>query len=262
MGEALVATKARGPVTALSDLRSSGCLKVLFPRGNPERLTGIFINTAGGVTGGDHLRLRAEAGPDSHLTLSTQAAERAYRAQPKEVGRIATQLVLRGNAGLDWLPQETILFDHSALTRSLDVNMAGSARFLMVEPLVFGRAAMGERLAATALKDSVRIIRDGSLLFADCLQLAGDAQNLLERRAIAGGAGAMASVLLAAPAHEAESHLDAVRALMPDTGGVSLIRPGLLFARILAEDSFVLRQSLIPVLTRLNGALLPRTWMI
>ncbi|MDX1781909.1 MAG: urease accessory protein UreD [Thalassovita sp.] len=237
-------------------------MKVLFPRGQGSELTGILLNTAGGITGGDRILMQAGTQAGSHMRLSTQAAERVYRAQPGELGRVDTRLSLATGARLDWLPQETILYDGGALERRLEVDMAGDARFLLAEPLILGRAAMGETVRDATLTDHIRIRRDGTLIFADTMRLRGDLQDLMARVATGGGAGAMASVLLATSEHEAESLLPAIRPLLPDTAGASLIRPGLLYLRLLAPDGFTLRKSLIPVLQRLNGATLPRTWMI
>jgi len=49
---------------------------------------------------------------------------------------------------------------------------------------------------------------------------------------------------------------------MPSTGGVSLIRDGLLFARLLAVDGFTLRKTLVPLIELLGAAPIPKTWMI
>lgn len=260
LGQAMVRSKQRDGLSVLSDFRTSGCLKTLFPRGDKDRLTGVFLNTAGGITGGDRLKFRAEAGDGSRLCLTTQAAERIYRAQPNEIGHVANHLTIAPGARLDWLPQETILFDNGALDRTLSVQMAEDSRLLAVESLILGRSAMGETLTATHLRDRIRVRRGDDLVFADTLRLETDTLPQLGGKAMLDGAGAMTSILFIAP--EAEAHLPQLRSMMPETGGVSLIRPGVLFARILAQDSFVLRQSMIPVLTHLNGANLPRTWMI
>ncbi|MDF1802418.1 urease accessory protein UreD [Thalassovita sp.] len=260
VGRAMIRSKARDGLSVLSDLKTSGCLKTLFPRGDRDRLTGVFLNTAGGITGGDQLRFQATARVGSRLCLTTQAAERIYRAQPGEVGHVDNRLTIEPGARLDWLPQETILFDHGALDRTLSVDMAADSRLLAVESLILGRSAMGETLTNTHLTDRIRVRRGDDLVFADTLRLGTDTLPRLTGPAMMGDALSLASVLFIAP--EAEAHLPHLRTLMPATGGVSLIRPGVLFARILASDSFVLRQSLIPVLTYLNGTNLPRTWMI
>lgn len=252
---------ARGPNgTALKGLRQSGSLKVLFP-GVADRLnlTGVWINTAGGITGGDRFAIKARASAGSRLTLTTQAAERIYRARGEEVGEVSTQLSAAAGARLDWLPQETILYDRSSLRRSLRIDIANDAVFLGVEPLVFGRAAMGERLRHIAFNDNVRLFRSGELVFADAIRLTGDAEARLGSCFSAAKSGAIASIVYAAP--DADLFLPRLRTLLSGAGGVSLIRPGLLFARLLASDSHLLRQSLIPLIEILRRAPIPRTWM-
>lgn len=70
----------------------------------------------------------------------------------------------------------------------------------------------------------------------------------------------MAAMVYIAP--DAAGQLEPVRAMLPDTAGASLIGDDMLVARFLAADSFELRRSLLPVLIRLKGGPLPRTWMI
>ncbi len=79
----------------------------------------MLVNTAGGVTGGDAFETDICGEDQTRLTVTTQAAERAYRAQPGEIAHVNNRLELRGSARLNWLPQETILFDTFAFERSL-----------------------------------------------------------------------------------------------------------------------------------------------
>ncbi|SHF68866.1 urease accessory protein [Loktanella atrilutea] len=241
----------------LGTLRQSGASKAMFPRHAGRDLLAVTLNTAGGVTGGDRFALAAEVGADSRLTLTTQTAERIYKAQPGQTARMRTDVTIASGGRLDWLPQETILFDRCRLHRRLNVAMAADARFLGVETVVLGRALMGERIAAGHLKDDVRVTRGGALIFADAVALDGAVSDRMAAAWCGGDAGCVASVTFVAP--EAESHLAALRALMPVTGGVSLIRDGVIFARLLARDSFAMRRVLIPILTALRGPL-PPTW--
>lgn len=242
----------------LTRLVQAGALKALFPRPTGPALDAVTINTGGGITGGDRFRIDVTATDDAHLRLTTQACERAYRAQPGEVGRMQTDLTVAAGARLDWLPQETILYDGCALNRALRIDLARDARLLMVEPIVFGRQAMGEVLRHVHVRDRIEIIREGAPLYTDAIRLWGDAVAHLARPAVAAGAGAMASLVFVAP--EAEAHLAPLRALMPATGGVSLIGPDLLAMRLLAEDGHALRRVLLPVLNRLTENNLPRSW--
>lgn len=246
--------------TVLDKLHQQGSTKLLFPRSYAPAMNAVMLNTGGGITGGDRFHLSADVGAGCHLVLTTQAAERAYKAQPGEVGRVETALTVATGARLDWLPQETLLFDGSSLNRRLKIEMAPDARALTVEPVVFGRTAMGEVLHDLAFCDRVDIIRDGKTEFADRTRLNGDAVAHLAGRATGGECAAMASVVYASA--DAATFLDRAREMMPETGGVSLIRDGILFARLLASDGFVLRQRLLPLIDLLSTSPLPRNWMI
>lgn len=219
-----------------------------------------MVNTAGGITGGDQLGISATAQPGAHLTMTTQAAERAYRAQSGETGRLTNRLTIAAGARLDWLPQETILFEGSALNRSMLVDMSTDARLLLVEPVIFGRAAMGETLNAMYFRDSIQIRQNGALRFIDAMTLDGDVSTHLAQKHIAGGSGALATLIYIAA--NADAWLSPLRALLPDTAGASLIGDDLLHIRILAADGYILRQSLIPILNHLTDENLPRPWMI
>lgn len=257
-GDARVGTKLLGARTVLDTLRQAGSSKLVFPRSAGSSLQAVLVNTAGGVTGGDRFTTTANASQGTHLGLTTQAAERAYGAQPGETGEIRNHLTIQADARIDWLPQETLLFQSSALDRAMTIDMHEGARLLFVEPLVFGREAMGERVTDLRLKDRVRINQAGVPIFMDAMILHGDASAHLIRAA--GTATAFASVLYVAP--DASAHLEAVRACLNPTSGATLLSDTLLHVRFCARDSFALRQSLIPVLCHLRAAPLPRTWMI
>ena len=158
------------------------------------------------------------------------------------------------------MPQETILYDGAALDRNLQADLARDGRLLLVEPIIFGRAAMGETVRSGLLRDHWRVRRAGELVFADVLRLQGDIAATLTRAGIAGGAGAMASVLYVGP--DAAARLTGLRQLLPDTAGCSLIREGVLFSRMLAGDGFELRAVLIPAVEYLSAAPLPKVWRL
>jgi urease accessory protein len=255
-----LSSKLRDARAVIDKLHQKGSSKVLFPRTTGPHMTGVLLNTAGGVTGGDRFHVSAEAGADTHLILTTQAAERAYRAQPGETGRLNNSVTVAAGARVDWLPQETILYDGADLNRRLSLNIAASSKVLVVEPVIFGRIAMKETVNALRFEDRVDLTRDGVPVFADRTRINGDAATLLERPTIGAGSCAMANVLFAAP--DAARFLDPARKMMPQTGGVSLIRDGVLFARIMAPDGFDLRTFLLPLIQLLSVTPLPRTWMI
>jgi urease accessory protein len=258
-GAAMVSIKSAGGVSRLDGLRQSGALKLLFPRRDHD-IHAIAINTAGGITGGDRFDLTARAGSNTQLTVSTQAAERIYRAHPGQTGRVRTGLVAEEGASLTWAPQETIVFDHAALHRQLDVDLAETARFVMVEPMLFGRTAMGETICHARIDDRIVIRRAGRTIYRDGLHLWGDLAAQLDRPAIGDGARAMASLVLAGA--DASGHLGPVRNLIRGQGGASLKADDLLVVRLLAKDGFDLRQTLVPILDLLTKHTLPQSWRL
>jgi urease accessory protein len=259
MGEAMVGAKAARGASVLADLRQRGCAKALLPACIDPGLSAVLLNTAGGITGGDRLAYAGHAGPGARLTLTTQAAERAYRAQPGEIGRVDATLTVDAGARIDWLPQETILFDGCALDRTLTADLAEDATLLAVEAVIFGRVAMGEVLTKPHFRDAWRIRRNGRLIYADGFRLMG--ATALHRPGALRGAGAVASILLAAP--DAGDMLDAARNALGDApdAGISAFDT-MIAARIIAPDGMALRRRLIPLLIALRGAPLPKVWTL
>ncbi|WP_250265626.1 urease accessory protein UreD [Rhodovastum atsumiense] len=255
-----IAFRRRGERTVLADLRQEGCLKARFPRPH-DGLEAVTLNTSGGIAGGDGLRSAITLHEATRVTLAAQAAERFYRTLPSDLpARIRTAVTLAPGAALEWLPQEAILFDGCAFDRALDVTMAADAAFLGVESLVFGRAAMGERLRSARIADAIRIRRGGQLVLHDSIRLSGRVEAVLARPAVAAGAQAVATLVLVAP--DAESRLEALRtALAPFEAGASAWN-GMLLARILAPDGAALRAAVVAGLECLRGGRsLPRVWM-
>lgn len=246
--------------SVIAELYQKGSMKLVFPRGKGRELAAVLVNTAGGVTGGDRFRIRATAGEHSRLTLTTQAAERAYKALPGETGQIRTRLQVSAGARLDWLPQETILFDGGNLDRRLSCDLAQNSEALIVEPMIFGRAAMGETHITGHIRDRIELWRDGQMLYLDAWQMGPDLSDALARPALGGGQTAMASIVFASP--RAEAMLDPLRALLGPAGGASLLAPDLLAARLLATDGYRLRTHLIPALDALSDAHLPTCWRL
>jgi urease accessory protein len=258
----LVAMKRRGAATVLADLRQEGCLKARFPRAVAWADV-VTLNTSGGIAGGDRLEMEIVLAAGTRASIASQAAERFYRVLPGEpAARLRTQIEVAEGAAAEWLPQESILFDGSALDRALDVNLAEDACFLGVESLLFGRAAMGEQVRQAALHDVIRLRRGGELFFHDAIRLHGDVAALLQRPAVAAGGRAVATMIYVAP--DALERTDALRAAFasaPAEAGASAWN-GMLVGRMVAADGASLRATIVAGLTSLRaGRPLPRVWL-
>src|SRR6202140_1640003 len=171
-------------VTRRRHLHESGSLRVRFPSPESEGLSAVFVNTAGGIAGGDRFDIDIATGEGSRLAVTTAAAEKVYRTDGPAA---QLDIALKAAAGshLAWLPQETILFDRARVLRRIDIDLAEGASLLLCEIVVFGRAAMGERMLQGEFVDRWRVRRGGRLVFAENIRLDGDIGEKLSRPAIA-----------------------------------------------------------------------------
>jgi len=259
-GEARLGVRADGARTRLRENYQSGCARIRFPRHAADApLEGVFVNTAGGITGGDRIAYAVTVEAGARAMVTTQAAERIYK-RSAGVADLATTLTVAAGGALDWLPQETILFDRSATRRTITADVAADATLIAAEAIVLGRTAMGEAARDVIFHDSWRIRRGGRLVFADGLRLDGDTVAALAGGATGNGAIAIATVLCVAG--DAEARLEAVRAALADApaeAGASAWN-GMLTARILAGSGQTLRAALACVIETLRGQPMPRVW--
>ena len=251
---------APGRAARLDRLAQAGSAKAFLPRVHAAAPEVVFLNTAGGLTGGDRLAYALGLGAGARAVATTQTAERAYGSTGGRA-RLEVDLDIGAGAALDWLPQETILFDGSALDRRTRADLRAGARLLMTESLVLGRQAMGERVTRLELDDWREVRRDGRPVLIEPLRLTDAA--LGDRPALLAGARALATVALVAPG--AEDATGAVRAAidgLPD-GVVAAASgwDGKCVVRLRAVDGWPLRRALARLLSVLRGgAALPRVW--
>lgn len=259
-GAALRFAVARGQ-TRLADLHQASPMRILFPAPEPgEAPLAALVNTAGGLAGGDEVAVTVTAGPGSHAVVSTPAAEKVYRSLGAET-RIASRIEVGAGATLEWLPQETILFDGARLARRLEVDLAPGATLLLAEMLVFGRHARGEVLREGSLLDAWRLRRGGALLWADGLALGEELRQRLDDPFGFAGAEACATLLVAS-----DAPLQAARDAARESGAAATLpRPGLLLLRWLGDAAAVregLGDAIRLLRARVLGAapVLPRLW--
>lgn len=258
-GGVSLSIRARGAQSYVADLSERDGYKVRLPRrSNPPEA--IIINTGGGLASGDDIRQTFNVAEGAALTVTTQAAERAYRSMDNRTTHLGVHAAIAPRASFAWLPQETILFDRSRLSRTLDINVAVSSRALITETIIFGRAAMGETLSIGSFSDQWRIRRDGKLIFAENIRFHDASFATMHEAALTGGARVMTTLILVAS--DAEDKLDQTRAALAGTPVTCAATAwnGKLIIRGLAhrsEDVRKLNARLVPIL---SGLPVPRVW--
>ena len=130
----------------------------------------MLLTTSGGIAGGDRLRIAVSVEAGAAALLTSQAAEKIYRSLGPEA-RCAVSLQIGDGAWLEWLPQETILFQAARFSRSIEAKLSATGRLLASEIVVFGRLARGERFSSGRLQDRWRLHRGGGLIWTDAVCL-------------------------------------------------------------------------------------------
>jgi urease accessory protein len=132
-----------------------------------------ILHTAGGIVGGDRLKIDIDLQSEARAVVTTAAAGKIYGSN----GAPAVQTIVHNigaNACLEWLPQETIIFDRAIFCQQLRVNLAATASWLGWEINRFGRTARGEKFTDGNWKSVTEVYREGRPIWIDRQQLIGD----------------------------------------------------------------------------------------
>ncbi len=269
-GAAEVAFGLRDGETRLRHLFQSDPCRILFPRvpaGAP--VEAVIVTTSGGIVGGDRLRFSLRAEPGATAAITTQAAEKVYRSAGK-ISEIDVAIGVGDGAFLEWMPQETILFDGARLRRRNRADVHPGGRLLTGEIVVFGRRARGESFTNGFLLDGWTLRRGERLAWRDALRLEGDVAALVANPHGFGGAAACATMIYSGA--DAADRLAVARSLLdrePDGVHAAATRIGdVLIVRFLGGDAALLRARFADLWKNMRHAIaghparLPRVWEV
>jgi urease accessory protein len=252
--------------TRIEDVFERSPIRIMFPRTEHHAVQeAVLINTAGGIAGGDQLECSVAALPGASIAVTSQAAEKVYRAL-SEPARVATRLKAQESAKLAWLPQETIVFNWARLHRTTEIELSGGAELLALEWLVLGRAAHGEVVVGGNITDNWRVKRDGRLVWADSFRITDEIFPHVTRQALLANCKAVATLVYFGP--YLEKRLDFLREIIPSLGcncAVTLVS-GLIVVRFAAKESSDLKLALRSFIQQFGSELgsgpflVPKMW--
>jgi urease accessory protein len=185
------------------DVFQASPIRIMFPRvGSGAMEEAVLINTAGGIAGGDRLEFEVTALAGASIAVTSQAAEKVYRAL-NEPARIVTKLKVHEVAKLAWLPQETIVFNCGRLSRETEIEVSSGAELLALEWLVLGRAAYGEEMVGGHVTDSWRVKKEGRLIWVDSFRATDETFPHLHRKALLSNRKAVGTLIYFGPCLDA-----------------------------------------------------------
>jgi urease accessory protein len=239
------------------DVYQTSPIRVLFPRTAGTRVQeAVLVNTSGGIAGGDRLESSVTAMNSASITVTTQAAEKVYRAI-NESAHITTTLRACDSAKLAWLPQETIVFNRARVCRRTEIEVSSGSELLALEWLVLGRAAHKEKISSGNIMDSWRVVKDGRLVWADSFRVTDDVFPHLSRKALLSDCTAVATLLYFGP--DPEERLQFMRDLAPslECQSAATLVGGLMVVRFAAKVSCDLRAALRNLLQQFGNQPVP-----
>ena len=252
--------------THVKEVFQQSPLRILFPStiaGAVEEA--VLLNTAGGIAGGDRLECGVTALANASIAVTSQAAEKVYRALTVPA-QSATRLKVCAAAKLAWLPQETILFNWARLCRTTEIELTHGAELLALEWLVLGRAAHGEKMTGGHIADSWRVKKDGQLIWADSFRVTDEVFPHLHRKALLSDCKAFGTLVYFGP--RLDARLEFLRDIAPSLGCRCSMTSvsGLIIARFAARTSFEVRLALRSFLQTFGAELgghpfrVPKMW--
>jgi urease accessory protein len=171
-----LAFESRAARTVLARNRHRGPLQVqkaLYPEG-PGTCHVAILHPPGGIAAGDRLALHATLANGSRALLTTPGATKWYRSEGERAHQDVT-FSLHGDAMLEWLPRENIIFDGARIRSALDVTLAPAAHYFGWDILSFGRRASGESWRHGGLQLRSAIRRENRMLWSEVASVeAGD----------------------------------------------------------------------------------------
>lgn len=253
--------------TVLTGRRHTGPLlvqKPFYPEG-ADTCHSILIHPPGGIADGDHLTLCARVGTGARALITTPGAGKWYRS----LGRPACQrleFAVADQAILEWLPQETIIFDRAHAHMASRIDLAAHAVYAGCEVICLGRQASGERYTQGSLRLETEIWRAGVRLWSEYGHVAGG-HALLDAPVGLAGASVYATLVIAGREVPAEILEQARSVTVPPNvrSGITAL-PRLLLVRCLGQRSETLRQYCLALWTQLRpwyagrAACAPRIW--
>ena len=244
-------------------------LKPLYPEGH-EICHGVIVHPPGGIVAGDSLAIDVRVDQGASAVITTPGAQKWYRSTGKQASAV-TRLHVADAGALEWMPQETIVFDGTSAQQSLEITLAPEARFFGWEMLCLGRTTRGERFTTGEFRQRIRLARAGTdaPIWRESMVITGGDPLLTSPLGLR-GKPVTATTWIAFPhsALNADELLANVRTTLGDSAFAAASSPeaGLVVVKVIGDAPESVRNLLIAVWSKIRMQVfrrtpeLPRIW--
>lgn len=252
--------------SVLASRRHDGPLvvqKALHPEGDAV-CHAIVVHPPAGIAGGDELLIDVTLGEGSSALLTTPGAGKWYRS----AGTWAKQHVrIQASAAstVEWLPQETIVYDGALADIRWEAQIAADARLIAWDVVCLGRTGSGEGFDRGRCRIETRLTREGKLAWLERGRIEPGSRVAASPAGL-GEHSVFGTMFVAAPLIEDE-WIASCREEAPRSGEAAVTRlPGMLVARYRGDSSESARWYFTALWKRLRAPVLgraavePRIW--
>ncbi len=127
---------------------------------------GYVLHPPGGIVQGDRLDIKVLAEAGARVLMTAPAAAKFYRSEGRPGVQDVSLQVAEG-ACLEWLPQETIVFNRARASLSARVDLAADASLMAWDIICLGRPAAGERFTEGWVASRLGVYREGLPLWLE-----------------------------------------------------------------------------------------------
>lgn len=173
--------------TRLGKTSSFGPLRVqrpFYPEGNV--CTHLYLlHPPGGLVAGDYLTIGLHLQPYAQALMTTPSAGKIYNniTERKQFQKVS--LVIEDKAVLEWMPQETLVFDGAEGELITQVELQGDAQFIGWDIVCLGRPTSEDWFERGSIKQVLSIKKDGLPLFIERNSICADGDIMKDKAGLA-----------------------------------------------------------------------------
>jgi urease accessory protein len=273
--------RVRSGKTALTDMAFEGPLRVqrpFYPEGG--RCHTYLLHPPGGMVSGDQISISANVFEGAKALITTPSAGKVYGADTAQVSQSQTvTLNALDHSQLEWLPQETIVFNGAKAHLKTHIEVGATASVFAWDMVSFGRPHGEHWFKEGSVKQTLTVNIEGVPVLEE--RFATDPElRILKSQVGLMGYSHMATLFVVSPSSEAnyERWRDLVRGYLDSKERPSEARnlsklivaatskPKVLVVRALSSDIELLRNTFIEIWQLLRPEVLseagdvPRIW--
>ncbi len=159
-----------------------------------------LLHPPGGIVGGDQLAIDCHLAPQARALLTTPGATKFYRSE-EHPSEQHVRIDVAAGAICEYLPQETIVFAGANAFVRTRASLLADSVYIGWDFVSLGRPASGERFGTGSFRQSVELVREGTPIWFERIEISGE-EMIKDQPFVLAGKSIMGTMVYAGPAIE------------------------------------------------------------